>query len=180
MTLTPCLRAARQAVRHRVDVGVDAGADVLQIDDQHVDVAQHLGGRLARLAVERVDRHAPARRRARGRFRSCSPARPIGTRAAGRRSRRAARACRAARRSAMCPKPWSTDAGLQTMPTRCRRARRRAEPPDPSRTARAIISMPYGQRREGVEDRVGRVGRLTGQCHSPHAAAGLACCARAN
>ena len=29
-----------QAVGHRVDVGVDARADVLQIDDQHVDVAR--------------------------------------------------------------------------------------------------------------------------------------------
>ena len=53
----PARRA--QAVRHRVDVGVDARADVLQIDDQHVEAAQHLRGRLARLAVERVDRHAP-------------------------------------------------------------------------------------------------------------------------
>ena len=47
-----------QAVRHRVDVGVDAHADVLEVDDEHVEVAQHLGRRLARLAVQRVDRHA--------------------------------------------------------------------------------------------------------------------------
>ena len=55
----PAARA--QAIRHRVDVGIDARADVLQVDHHGVDVAQHLGGRLARLAVERVDRDAPAR-----------------------------------------------------------------------------------------------------------------------
>ena len=50
-----------QAVRHRVDEGVDARADVLQIDDEDVQPLQHLGGGLAGLAVERVDRHAPPR-----------------------------------------------------------------------------------------------------------------------
>ena len=49
--------AGPQAVGHRVDVGVDAGADVLQVDDQHVEPVEHLGGGLAGLAVERVDRH---------------------------------------------------------------------------------------------------------------------------
>ena len=54
--------AARlQAVRHRVDVGVDAGADVLQVDDQDIEAAQHGIGRLARLAVQRVDRNPPRR-----------------------------------------------------------------------------------------------------------------------
>jgi hypothetical protein len=47
-----------QAVGHRVDEGVDARADVLQVDHQHVEPGQHLGGGLAGLAVERVDRHA--------------------------------------------------------------------------------------------------------------------------
>ena len=31
-----------QAVGHRVDVGVDARADILEIDDEHVDVGEHL------------------------------------------------------------------------------------------------------------------------------------------
>ena len=50
------LRGA-QAVGHRVDEGVDAGADVLQVDDQRVEPRQHLGRGLPRLAVERVDRY---------------------------------------------------------------------------------------------------------------------------
>ena len=79
-------RRGAHAVGHRVDEGVDAGADVLQVDDQHVDVAQHLRGRLARLAVERVDRHAPPRVVGRAASRSCCPAGPSGTRAAGRRA----------------------------------------------------------------------------------------------
>ena len=33
-------------------------ADILEVDDEHVEIAQHLGRRLARLAVQRVDRHA--------------------------------------------------------------------------------------------------------------------------
>ena len=49
-------RRGAQAVRHGVDEGVDAGADVLQVDDEHVDELEHLLGRLARLAVEREDR----------------------------------------------------------------------------------------------------------------------------
>ena len=58
MTFTPVPARRLQAVRHRVDVGVDADADVLEVDDQHVEVREHLGGRLAGLAVERIDRHA--------------------------------------------------------------------------------------------------------------------------
>jgi hypothetical protein len=54
-------RAGAQAVGHRVDVGVDAGADVLQVDHQRIESAQHLGGRFARLTVERVDRHPATR-----------------------------------------------------------------------------------------------------------------------
>ena len=50
-----------QAVGHRVDERVDARADILQIDDQDVEPAQHLGRRLARFAVEGVDRHPPYR-----------------------------------------------------------------------------------------------------------------------
>jgi hypothetical protein len=56
--LDAVLAASRQAIRHRVDVGVDAGADVLKIDDEGVEPLQHGGRRLACLAVERIDRHA--------------------------------------------------------------------------------------------------------------------------
>jgi hypothetical protein len=50
-----------QAVRHRVDEGVDARADVLQIDHEDVEVLQHLRRRLAGFAVQRVHRHASPR-----------------------------------------------------------------------------------------------------------------------
>jgi hypothetical protein len=50
-----------QAVGERVDVGVDPRPDVLQIHDEHVDPREHLGGRLARFAVERVDGEPPLR-----------------------------------------------------------------------------------------------------------------------
>src|SRR4051794_20050258 len=49
------------AVRGRVDKRVYAGADVLQIDDENVDIPQHLGGRLAGFAVEGENRHAATR-----------------------------------------------------------------------------------------------------------------------
>jgi len=49
------LRAGAHAVGHRVDVGVDARADVLQVDDQRVQAPQHLGRRFPRVAVQRVD-----------------------------------------------------------------------------------------------------------------------------
>ena len=55
----PAARRRAHAVGHRVDVGVDARADVLQIDDEHVEAVEHLGRRLARVAVEREHRHAP-------------------------------------------------------------------------------------------------------------------------
>src|SRR4029077_20773990 len=57
-----------QAVRHRVDVGVNAGSDVLEIHQEEVDTQQHLRGRLAGLAVKRVDGHAPPGVVAVGRF----------------------------------------------------------------------------------------------------------------
>ena len=57
--LEPVSLRRTQAVGHRVDEGVDAGTDVLQVDDQRVEPRQHFGGRLARLTVKRVDRHAP-------------------------------------------------------------------------------------------------------------------------
>ena len=60
--LRPRRRAQRQ--RHRPDVRVVAAADVLQIDDQHVDALQlhrRRRQRLERLAVEAGDRNARAR-----------------------------------------------------------------------------------------------------------------------
>ena len=45
-------------VARGVDVGVDAGADVLQVDDDGVHVGQHLRPRLPGLAVQAVERHA--------------------------------------------------------------------------------------------------------------------------
>ena len=110
-------RARAQAVGHRVDVGVDARADVLQVDDERVETAQHVRGRLARLAVERVApaRGAPGRRGAASR--SCCPARRSGSRAAARRSRRASR-----RRP---PPADRRRARSRDRPTRdCRRCRR--------------------------------------------------------
>ncbi len=61
MTGMPALRCGAQAIGHGVDVGVDAGADVLQVDDEHVDEVEHLGRRLAGLAIQREDRDAAAR-----------------------------------------------------------------------------------------------------------------------
>src|SRR5687768_8503953 len=53
------MRARRaHAIGHRVHVGVDARADILQVDDERVDIAQHLGGRLAGVAVQRIERDA--------------------------------------------------------------------------------------------------------------------------
>ena len=54
-------RGGAQAIGHGVDEGVDARADILDVDHEHVDQRQHLRGRLARLAVEREDRHVAAR-----------------------------------------------------------------------------------------------------------------------
>ena len=51
------LRGA-EAVGHRIDVGVDARPDVLKVDHQELEVGQHLGRRLAGIAVERVHRDA--------------------------------------------------------------------------------------------------------------------------
>ena len=52
----PVPSSRAKAVRHRIDVGVDPGADVLQVHHQDVHVGQHLRRRFARLAVERMDR----------------------------------------------------------------------------------------------------------------------------
>ena len=49
------------AVGHRVDVGVDARPDVLQIHHEDVDASKHLRGRFARFAVERVHRQLTPR-----------------------------------------------------------------------------------------------------------------------
>src|SRR5260370_15887407 len=52
----PKLLRRAHAVRQSVGKCVDATADVLQIEDDHVDVAQHLFGWFARLAVKGKDR----------------------------------------------------------------------------------------------------------------------------
>ena len=52
-------RRGAHAVGHRVDVGVDPRPDILQIDDEHVEAREHVGRRLARVAVEREHRHPP-------------------------------------------------------------------------------------------------------------------------
>src|SRR5262245_27873109 len=46
---------------HRVNECVDARAHVLKIEDQRVYAAQHLSGRLAKLAVKRMSHNARAR-----------------------------------------------------------------------------------------------------------------------
>ncbi len=42
--------------RHRRDVGVVTGADVLDVEQQDLDAGEHLGRGLQRVAVQRVDR----------------------------------------------------------------------------------------------------------------------------
>ncbi len=49
------------AVGHRVGVGIDARAHVLQIDHQRVEAKQHVLGGLADFAVQREHRHGAAR-----------------------------------------------------------------------------------------------------------------------
>ena len=112
-------RGGAHAVRHRVDVGVDARADVLQIDDQHVDVAQHLGAS-ARASRCRASRSAPAAaRRGRAASRSCCPAGRSGSRAAARRAPRRVTSGSSTQAVGACAGTrLSIDAGLQTTPTR--------------------------------------------------------------
>ena len=52
-------RAHRE--QQRPHVGVDPAADVLQIDDEDVEPFEHLGGRLAAIRVEGVDRDSELR-----------------------------------------------------------------------------------------------------------------------
>ena len=64
-------RARRTAMRacgrrlhgeaHGRDVGVEARADVLHVEDEHVEVGQHVGRRLVGAAVEAVDANAGRR-----------------------------------------------------------------------------------------------------------------------
>ena len=51
-----CFRRRFHAIRHRRDVGVEAHARVLNIEDKRIDAFQHLRRRPARLAVQAVDR----------------------------------------------------------------------------------------------------------------------------
>ena len=112
------LLARAQAVRHRVDEGVDARADVLQIDHEHVEPLQHLRRRLAGFAVQRVDRHS-ARRvvRVTGLDHVVLH---VGAIAVLRAEDGAPASRRAHRRSArtMCRNFASMEAGFETMPTR--------------------------------------------------------------
>ena len=50
-----------QRVIQRADEGVEADADVLHVENQDIHPGQHRGGRLARRAVEAVDRDARLR-----------------------------------------------------------------------------------------------------------------------
>ncbi len=57
--LLPCACAAAvEAFAHRGDVGVEAAADVLDVEDQRVEAVELFGGRRAAFAVEAVDRQA--------------------------------------------------------------------------------------------------------------------------
>jgi len=76
-----------QAVGHRVDVRVNARADVLQIDDEDIHVLEHCRPRLARVAVERVHRHAPSLVARVRRFDHVLLEVPTGSRAVDRRGR---------------------------------------------------------------------------------------------
>ena len=57
----PAGRAGLQAFGHRVDVGVDAGADVLQVDDEQIDIGKHRRRGRAGLPVQGVHRHLEPR-----------------------------------------------------------------------------------------------------------------------
>ena len=113
-------RRGAQAVRHRVDVGVDPRADVLQVDDQHIEApaASRPSARGSRCRANTPAPAAPGRPGAA--FRSCCPARPTGSRAAGRKSppvRRPARRSAGRRRGGRRGRPRR---GCR----RCRRGRR--------------------------------------------------------
>ena len=97
-------------VAERRDERVDAAADVLEVDEQHVERVQHRGGRPAHLAVEAEDRDRRARDRRSPATRSCCPACRRGGRAAGRTppsraGRRRPRARRASARGRASPTP---------------------------------------------------------------------------
>ena len=55
--LAKLLRRAH-AICQSVNEGIDTTADALEIDHDYIDVLEHLFSRLARLAVERIDRQA--------------------------------------------------------------------------------------------------------------------------
>ena len=78
------------AVGHRVHVGVDARADVLQVDDQRVDdrAACPASARGCRCRARTPGRGGRRRRARRAGSRSCCPARRTETRAAARTARR--------------------------------------------------------------------------------------------
>ena len=53
--------AGVEQVGKRGDIGVDAGTDVLEVDQQHIEVVQHGGGRITHLPVKAEDRDAVTR-----------------------------------------------------------------------------------------------------------------------
>ena len=71
------LRRLLHHVRHRGHVGVEARADVLEVDHDRVEPLEHRRGRTPAVAVERVDRQTrPARRLAAGTLASSMPRMP--------------------------------------------------------------------------------------------------------
>ena len=49
------------AVGHGVDVGIDPGADILEVNHQNIQSLKHFWRRLACIAIQRIDRHPPRR-----------------------------------------------------------------------------------------------------------------------
>ena len=76
-----------QHVAQRGDEGVDAAAEVLQVDQQHVEAVHHRVGRAAHLAVQAEHRDAQCAGRGSRATRPCCPACRRAGRAAGRRRR---------------------------------------------------------------------------------------------
>ena len=54
----PILPGGPHAVCQRINKGIDAAAHALQVDNDYVNVTQHLLSRLARLTIKRIDRQS--------------------------------------------------------------------------------------------------------------------------
>ena len=48
----PLFGASLHQVVHRGDIGIEARTDILQVEDEEVDLGEHLGGRALALSVE--------------------------------------------------------------------------------------------------------------------------------